>query len=453
MARWIEVHGHLLDNLGVALDWAFSAEGDAQLGIDLTVAAVPLWQRMSLLDECRTWVEASLFQLSGSDDGHREMQLRAALGAALALRFNARSMTAWADTLTIAERLGNTEYRLRALRGLWRTSFTSGIAGDAQRFARQFTDAVASESASLQRMGGYMNAMNSFYAGDLAAARLGIECSMRTSDAAAESLDVQRFSIEPWVVASANLSRILWLQGYPDAARAMVSRCVGYAESMGHGLSTAYALAWCACGIAIQTGDLPEAERCLHRLADQASWDSLGQWTLIHQCWTGVLRDRQGDPSAAAGVLAAALRDIPSGSFRLHHTRFLGEYAGVLGRIGRAREALDAVDTAITLCERLEERWFYAELLRIKGGIVLRVEGASAGASAEEQFTSALDWAGRQGAWSWALRAATSLASLKQSQGLAEEARALLTPIYGHFTEGFETADLQRARALLDRLT
>ena len=232
----------------------------------------------------------------------------------------------------------------------------------------------------------------------------------------------------------------------------MAERSVGFASSAGHGLSLAYALAWCACKIALQTGDLPGAQRCLERLAEQASWNSLGQWDVICRCWTGVLRARQGHPDEAADLLAAALHGVPEGNFRLHHTSFLGEQAHVLGRIGRPRQALEAIDKAIAICDRLNERWFFPELLRFKGEIVLGAGGANAAASAEELFRSALGWARRQGALSWELRAATSLARLKQTQGRTGESRDCLAPVYGRFGEGFTTGDLRTAAALLDEL-
>ena len=82
-----------------------------------------------------------------------------------------------------------------------------------------------------------------------------------------------------------------------------------------------------------------------------------------------------------------------------------------------------------------------------------RVAGIpGAGAAAEDHFRQALDWARRQGALSWELRAATSLARLRRDQGLSADATVLLQPVYGRFTEGFDTADLKAAKALLDAL-
>ena len=454
-ARWVQVQDHQLDNLRVALDWAFSEAGDTQLGIDLTIAAVSLWQRLSLTEECRSRAAAALARLIGDSDRRRrqEMQLYAALGGALALRSDTDSREAWTRALAAAELIDDRDYQLRALRGLWRNAYTNGDSTTADTFAKRFADVVAASGAdSMKRVGEYMAGMNLFYAGELAAARLNIGKAMPASDAPAVNSDVLRFSIEQSVVASANLSNILWLQGYPEEAARMAERSVEFASSAGHGLSLAYALAWCACKIAVQTGDLPGAERCLARLAGQASWDTLGQWDVICRCWTGVLRARQGRPHEAADLLASALDGVPEGNFRLHHTSFLGEQAHALGRIRRPRQALEAIDRSIAICDRLNERWFFPELLRFKGEIVLGADGYGAAASAEDLFRSALDWARRQGALSWELRAAVSLARLRRAQGRTCEGRDTLAQVHGRFSEGFTTVDLQTATALLDEL-
>jgi hypothetical protein len=102
--------------------------------------------------------------------------------------------------------------------------------------------------------------------------------------------------------------------------------------------------------------------------------------------------------------------------------------------------------------ERNEDRWCVAELLRIKGELLLLQGGSGAAAAAEDHYQQALDWARRQGALSWELRTATSLARLRRDQNRSAEAIALLAPIYDRFTEGFETADLKAAKALIDSL-
>jgi predicted ATPase len=113
---------------------------------------------------------------------------------------------------------------------------------------------------------------------------------------------------------------------------------------------------------------------------------------------------------------------------------------------------LATVDEALAGSERDEERWCVAELVRIKAELVLLAGGSGAAPAAEEHFQRALDWTRGQGILSMELRCATSLARLWQSQGRTEPARQLLTPLYRRFTEGFDTADLRAAKALLGSL-
>jgi predicted ATPase len=125
--------------------------------------------------------------------------------------------------------------------------------------------------------------------------------------------------------------------------------------------------------------------------------------------------------------------------------------ADVAVHLGHPEEGLQALAEAHTLMEQYEERWWEAEVCRLRGVLLLRQPGASQ-AEAEAWVQRALDVARRQQAKSLELRAATSLARLWQQQGKRLEARELLAPVYGWFTEGFDTADLQEAKALLEEL-
>jgi predicted ATPase len=120
-----------------------------------------------------------------------------------------------------------------------------------------------------------------------------------------------------------------------------------------------------------------------------------------------------------------------------------------LGRAGQIAEGLEAIDEALARSERNEDRWCVAELLRIRGELLLLQGGSGTAAVAEDHYHQALGCAHRQGALSWELRTATSLARLLRDQNRSSEAIALLASIYGRFTEGFETADLKAAKALI----
>ena len=120
-----------------------------------------------------------------------------------------------------------------------------------------------------------------------------------------------------------------------------------------------------------------------------------------------------------------------------------------MGRWGRPRKGCAVLAEALAVVDDNGERCWEAELYRLKGELLL-ARSAEQHAEAEACFHQALDIARRQQAKSWELRAAMSLSRLWQQQGKRAEARELLAPIYGWFTEGFDTADLQEAKALLD---
>ncbi len=129
-----------------------------------------------------------------------------------------------------------------------------------------------------------------------------------------------------------------------------------------------------------------------------------------------------------------------------HHIALLARACEIAGQI---EEAVTLLDDALQIVERTGERWFAAELNRHKGRLLLRQGHTEA---AEELYRKALSIAQEQDAKLWELRAAASLARLRRDQGRRAEARELLAPVYGWFTEGFDTQDLKEAKALLDQL-
>jgi predicted ATPase len=131
---------------------------------------------------------------------------------------------------------------------------------------------------------------------------------------------------------------------------------------------------------------------------------------------------------------------------------FRGSLALALAQVGQVLKGLATIEEALAWTERTEELWVIAELLRIKGELLLLQGAQEAAARAEDHFRRALDWARRQGALSWELRGAASLSRLLRDQGRSADGIALLQPVYDRFTEGFDTADLKAAQELLDEL-
>jgi predicted ATPase len=131
---------------------------------------------------------------------------------------------------------------------------------------------------------------------------------------------------------------------------------------------------------------------------------------------------------------------------------YLALLAGAHAIVGQTAEGLDAIAEALALVASTKERFYEAEIYRLKGELLLKQGGPDTAAEAETCFRQALDIAQVQSAKSWELRAATSLARLRRDQGKRAEAHDLLAPVYGWFSEGFDTADLKDAKALLEEL-
>ena len=204
--------------------------------------------------------------------------------------------------------------------------------------------------------------------------------------------------------------------------------------------------------LALLAGDLATAESSLTMLLDQSARYSLPFWAASGRSNRGMLLIKRGDLDAGLRLLRAGDFELGEGSVAWRSITFCTETGKALGRTGQIGDRLIMVEATIDHCERTEERWIFAELLRVKGELLLLQGGSSAAATAEDHFRQALDWARRQGALSWELRAATSLAQLLRDQSRSADAMALLQPVYDRFTEGFDTVDLQAAKALIDAL-
>jgi predicted ATPase/DNA-binding winged helix-turn-helix (wHTH) protein len=452
-AVWSVRYGHQIGQVRAALDWAFSPTGAAEVGAALTVAAVPLWVHFTLMEECRGRVERALSDPTKSRDARCNMQLHAALGAALFLTKGScpEMVAAWTAALKIAEVLDDADYRLRALWGLYVDCITSGRYPAALAAAERFCLYAAKTTDPADRAIGDRLVGTALLAlGDLKGARRHIE-RMLGRYVARKSHNI-RFQFDQHLLAHSFHSRILWLQGFADQAMRGVESQVDDARASGHPRSLSTALLQSACPVALLVGDLSLAERYIKAVMDHSARHAAEIWNLVGRCFAGVLLVKRGDIGAGLELLRSALARKPQSVFAILHTPFLAEMADALGRDGKAAEGLSIIDEALARSERDEERWCVAELLRIKGELILREGAPRAATVAEEHFLQSLDWARRQGALSWELRASTSLARLQYDQGRIAEARSLLQSAYDRFSEGFETADLKTAKAYLSFL-
>ena len=455
--EWLSDYARQLDNLRVALDWAFSPDGDPSIGVALTAAAIVLWLHLSLLHECRIRVEQALSVLRAGacQDARREMKLQAALaGSYLYSKGPVHERgAAWAKALEIAESLHDAEYQLRSLYGLCSFHLATGQFRAALGFAQRFcTLAAVCPDPNEQLIGERVTGIAQHYLGDQVRAREHIERMLANFAPRVRASYTARFQWDQQVAARTFLARTLWLQGLPDQAVRAAENAVDDARSTNHAISMCYAMAHGPCVIALWVDDHAAAERYVAMLLDLSTRHAVPAWAHLSRCYQAVLLIRRGEIPGALRLLRTHLDQAGEQLYVVNHVMFLGEMAEAFGRAGRFTDALASVEQALERSERNEERWLAAELLRIKGELLLLQGTAGGAAVAEDLFRQALEWARRQGALSWELRAATSLARLLGDQCRFDDATALLQPVYDRFTEGFDTADLKAAKGLLDVL-
>jgi predicted ATPase/DNA-binding winged helix-turn-helix (wHTH) protein len=455
--EWLADYAREIDNLRAALNWALGPTGDAEIGTALTEAAVPLWMQMSQIEECRARVEDALAILhaGGERSERREMRLHAALGWSLMQSRGSVPDThrAWSEVLELAESLNDAEYKWRATWGLWVFHFNGGELQTALTLA-QGARALAANRADPADIfiADRMIGSSLHYLGDQASARSHMERVVNHYAAPRRRPRDMRFVFDPRTSARSYLARILWLQGFPDQAVRTSQIAIEDVESTEHALSLCNALVQAACPVALLVGDLAAAERFVARLLDCSEKHELTPWHKWGRCFKGILLVKRGKVTNGLELLGTTLAELPGTGYAVYRAAFLGVYAESLGETGEAKQGLAAIAEAIQQCERTKELWCFAELIRIRGEILLQEHGLSAAGAAEEDFGASLGWARRQRALSWELRTAKSLARLLRSQGHHLDAIASLQPIYDRFTEGFGTADLIAAKQLLDEL-
>ncbi len=166
--------------------------------------------------------------------------------------------------------------------------------------------------------------------------------------------------------------------------------------------------------------------------------------------YPGQPRARQIDPNTGFEFLRRGLADLQAASYLVFYPYFQVELAAALGTAARIDDGLAEIDVALRFAAATGHRWFVPETLRVKGELLALRDPVHP--AVEDSFYRGAEVAREQGALFWELRLAVSLARLRIEQNRHVEARQILAPVYGRFTEGFATADLQAARAMLDAL-
>jgi predicted ATPase len=456
-AARLSAESKIIDEARAVINWAFSGSGDVETGVAVTVASIHLWTHLSLNGECCRYVELAL--LAGKTtfvaNDRQKMQLLAALGAALVWTKGPgpEADAAFEDALRIAESLDEAAYQIRLLWGLWSSHFNSGRIRTSLDTATRFRDAAANHGDTTAALVGERTiGMSLFYLGDHTNSRRHAEAMLRRYSRPRDRSDIARFQFDPRIVSRTLLSKLLWVQGFPDQATGEAHGVIDEAITVGHGMSLALALAQGACHVTLLCGDLTAAGHFIDLLLKHTLEHALDLWHAWGTCFHATLLIERGNTDQGLKTLQRTLEDLPERAFFAHHAGIQATLAGSLGKVGAISKGHATIDQALMRSERGEERWYMAEFLRIKGELLLLEDTPKALREASEQFRRSLDCARQQDALSWELRTSISLARLYQGQGQLVEARDALAPVYDRFKEGFLTADLRTAKALLQAL-
>jgi class 3 adenylate cyclase/predicted ATPase len=241
-------------------------------------------------------------------------------------------------------------------------------------------------------------------------------------------------------------SSCVWQLGYPAASRNDAERAVKNARAMGHATTLMYALSRAATSHTF-CGNYAAAHAQVDELIALADEKGKALGSLVR----GRLFALTGKASDAVRAITSGITSLRSTGATLYEPWNLWHLAMAYAELGQPDDARRCIDDAIDKVERSKEKWCEAELHRIAGEIALK-SLAPDPEKAEAYFDRALAVARQQQAKSWELRAAMSMARLWRDQGKRDEACDLLAPVYGWFTEGFDTLDLKEAKALLDEL-
>ena len=244
------------------------------------------------------------------------------------------------------------------------------------------------------------------------------------------------------------LAILLFCLGFPDQALAQSNAAIAEARRLSQLTVLASSL-----GLGTRLLSLFGENAALEERADQlvaaTNEQSFPFWRALGTIYSGWVAAKNGNVTEGMSLLQSGLvayRATGAEAWMPHNLALLATACEIAGQID---EAVTLLDDASQLIERTGERWFAAELNRLKGQLLLRQGQPEA---AEELYRKALSIAVEQEAKMWELRTATSLTRLRRDQDRHTEARDLLAPIYGWFTEGFDTPDLKEAKRLLDEL-
>lgn len=434
--QWLASCGRWMDDVWASLEWCFSSEGDPALGVALTAAALLPVYELGLLDEHHARIQQALsaVQTLSPVQPVIEMRLNAALIFPSGQPWQQARPQAEviARMLELANRLKEPRYRIAALYGLWGKDFRAGEYPPAVDSALEMSKlAQASADSPAMLLSDRLLAQSHHFMGNHAAASVLAESVLGQP----MRMPLEYTSPVPYSVAMRIvLARALWIQGCADRAVEVAAESVTQAAE--HPFALTQALALAACPIALWRGDTGAARALVNKLMEHSDRHPSAYWQSWGRSYDALLTLRESNEAGA-----------------VRHARPFIQTDNVmeLDCLATLADGL-ATHNVLLRAARGTVGWSAPEILRRQAEAALEQNNAQAGSVAESTLLESLALARRQGALAWELRTATSLGRLWSWQRRGD-ARQLVSSTLERFTEGLDTADLCRARRLLEELS
>ena len=384
----------------------------------------------------------------------RELAFQIAIGTPLiAVHGYSATQTgaAFSRARALCERLGEAEPLVATLSGEFVHYFVRGdypvmrrLADEARQVSERLPNPVVRLAS--HRLAG----ITAMHFGAFPEARAEFEAILGLYDASEHRSQPVHYVHDPKVSALTYLAPVLWILGFPEQARRSSVAAFRCAAELDQANLTAHVHNFAGAGLDELLGDVSAVRGHADSIIQLADRHNLGYWRLNGLILRGWAMVREGAAEPGIALMRQNASDRAALGVGWYQSRYLCMLAEAYARLGQAEPGLRAMAEAKDLVARNDEHLWEAELDRVEGAL-LKVQGAS-GPEIEACFARAVAVARQQGSKSLELRAASSLAGLWRDQGRHAEARDLLAPIYGWFTEGFDTADLIEAKELLDAL-
>lgn len=436
----------LLADAHAALEWSYANDFGVDLRVPLAGSCARLFVELNLLNEARLWSQRALAMLDDANRGGRwELELQSTLGHAFMFteRNSEQAEGALRRGLEIAEALDDRANQFRLLSRLNMFSRRTGnyrqlvpIALEAEKVARAIGD-VAGIAGAKALVG-----VSYHLVGNQTEAQAHLDEGVR-DDAALRGAQPGHFAYSR--TPQIPLARVLWLRGFPDRAVACVRPLIGAAAPRDV-VMHCIALCWSA-SVFGWVGDWGSVEALTGRLATHASMHGLAPYEAVAAGFRAQTMIARSEVSGGIDLLRTALPRLHADRYELYASAFIAELSQGLAALGQLAEGRAVLHQTIARIEPEGGAFDMPELLRVRGELEARSDELDA---AEASFATSIAMAERQGALSWRLRSEMSLARLRLRQAVRNPLDDL-AKTFARFSEGYETADLIVARAMLDK--